>query len=84
MVEKAKSRVSYDKDLRAEAKAAGQGLITISVTQPNGERIEYQVAGNAEMCRFAKWAGVCLGEDEVRPCLETIVQEYIENDERND
>lgn len=76
-----KSRVSYDKDLRSAAKAAGQGLITISVTQPNGERVEYQVRGSAKECRFAKWAGILLGEPEAAPCLETFIRNHIENND---
>lgn len=75
-----KSRVSYDKALRSEAKAAGEGLITISVTHPNGDRTEYQVRGNAKSCLFAKWAGVMLGEPEAQPCLETFIREQISCD----
>ena len=52
---KPKSRVSYDKQLRADAKAAGQGLITVSVTHPNGDRTEYQVHGDANDC--IRWQG---------------------------
>jgi hypothetical protein len=76
-----KSRVSYDKDLRAAAKAAGEGLITISVTHPNGERTEYQVRGSAKECRFARWAGVLLGEPEAQPCLETFVRDVLQANE---
>ena len=75
-----KSRCSYDKDLRAAAKAAGQGLITVSVTYPNGERDEFQVRGSASDCRFAKWAGVMLSEGEARPLpdLEEVVRTHVE------
>jgi len=78
---KPKKRVSYDKDMRSDAKAAGRGLITVSVTFPNGEHEEYQTQGSASDCRFARWAGVALKYEEARgalPDLETLIREHVE------
>ena len=77
---KQKSRVSYAAGMRPKAKAEGLGLITISVTSPNGELTEYQVHGNARLCRFAKWAGVMLGEPEAAPCLETFIRNHLQGE----
>ncbi len=74
-----KSRVSYEKTLRSAAKASGRGLITFSVTYPNGERDEWQMAGNAATCRFAKWAAVLASNPSVFPDLEEIVRQCAEN-----
>lgn len=78
--EKPKTRCSYEKEVRAQAKAGGLGLITVSVTHANGDRYEVQVAANASDCRFAKWAGVLLSEEEARPLpdLEQFVREHVE------
>jgi len=76
-----KSRVSYDKKLRSDAKSAGRGLITISVTHPSGDRDEFQFTGSATDCRFAKWAGVALGCEEARGCLpnlEDLIRNHVE------
>lgn len=75
-----KTRCSYDKELRAEAKAAGRGLITVAITHPNGEREEFQTTGSASDCRFAKWAGAMLEHEEARPLpdLEEFVRTHIE------
>ena len=77
---KLKLRCSYPKELRAEAKAAGKGVITVSIEFPNGEREERQMAGNAIECRFAKWAGVLLTEQRSRPIpdLEELIRTHLE------
>ncbi len=78
---KLKLRTTYPKELRAEAKAAGKGVITISIEFPNGEREERQMAGSAIECRFAKWAGVLLTEPRARPIpdLEELVRNHLES-----
>lgn len=84
---KPKKRVSYDKDMRAHAKAAGAGLITIAITMPNGDHEEYQTPGTAKSCRFAKWAGVALKYEEARgalPDLEEIIRLHVEANQDND
>tara|TARA_R110002153_G_scaffold132597_2_gene281633 strand:- start:7060 stop:7317 length:258 start_codon:yes stop_codon:yes gene_type:complete len=79
---KPKKRCSYDAALRKDAKAKGLGLMTVAITFPNGETEEYQIAGNASDCRFARWAGVLLAEAEARPLpdLEQFVRTHIENE----
>ncbi len=77
---KLKLRTSYPKELRAEAKAAGKGVITVSIEFPNGEREERQMAGSAIECRFARWAGVLLSEERSRPLpdLEELIRKHLE------
>jgi hypothetical protein len=77
---KLKLRTSYPKELRAEAKAAGKGVITVSIEFPNGERSEVQSTGNAAECKFALWAGVILSEPQVTSLLdlEEIVRMTVE------
>ena len=77
---KMKLRTSYTKELRAEAKAAGKGVITVSIEFPNGDREERQMVGNANQCRFARWAGVLLSEPEVGNLidLERVVRDATE------
>jgi len=77
---KAKARCSYPAELRKEAKAEAKGLITISVTLPNGERDEMQMAADAEECRYARWAASAL-DRRVRPLpdLESPVRQAVED-----
>ena len=73
-----KKRVSYDKEMRAQAKAEGAGLITFAITFPNGESEEYQLVGHADACRFARWAGAALQQlPGVLPDLETVVRRHL-------
>lgn len=76
---KPKSRVSYPAGLRSQAKAAVGGLITVSITFPNGEREERQLVGNASECRFARWAAALLENPDARPVpdLEQLVRQHI-------
>lgn len=76
-----KKRVSYDKDMRSSAKADGRGLITISVTFPDGQHEEYQTTGNAKDCRLARWVGVALKYEEARgalPDIESLIRDHVE------
>lgn len=77
---KLKLRTSYPKELRSEAKAAGRGVITVSIEFPNGEREERQMTGSAVECRFARWAGVLLSEPRSRPLpdLEELIRTHLE------
>jgi hypothetical protein len=78
---KLKLRTSYPAELRKEAKAAGKGVITVSIEFPNGDREERQMAGNAIECRFARWAGVLLSEPQVKALvdLEEVVRNAVES-----
>lgn len=62
-----RSRVSYHKDLRKEAKAAGKGLITVSIQFPDETREEVQLVGDAIECFFARWMGRLLNDPDRRP-----------------
>ena len=77
---KLKLRTSYPKELRAEAKAAGKGVITVSIEFPNGEREERQMVANAAECRLAKWCAVLLSEPRSRPLpdLEELIRTHLE------
>lgn len=57
---KKRSRVSYPAAIRAEAKAIGGGLITVSVMNPDGTCNEFQRAALAKECHFARWMGELL------------------------
>lgn len=75
-----KTRVSYQKEMRSEANFLMKGLVTISVTFPDGTRLEHQQSANLDECQFAKWAAVLVGMPEVRPLplLEDVVREVCE------
>ena len=77
---KMKLRTSFPQELHAQAKAEGKGKISITIEFPNGDREERQFVGNANQCRFARWAGVLLGEPQVKdlPDVEGIVRDLIE------
>ena len=73
---KAKRRATYPKELRAEAKAKGHGLLTISLEHADGQVLEEQITVDIRDAHFAKWAMVLLCCDEVRekPNLERVVR----------
>lgn len=75
-----KSRVSYPKEVRAAAKAAGHGLLTVSLKMANGELLEEQTDVGMLDTKFAKWAMVLLFCEEVRdkPDMEKVVRELME------
>lgn len=77
---KSKTRVSYSRDLRAEAASLDRGLATISATFPNGDRVEVQVPVDLDELQFVKWAAVLLGRPDVRPLptLEELVRRVCE------
>jgi hypothetical protein len=52
-----KNQVTYPKEMKQLAKDQGLGLMTFSVTRPDGSKVEYQGPANAEVCRFAAWIG---------------------------
>lgn len=64
---KAKSRVSYAKELRSEASLSMKGLVTVSVKFLDGTNFEVQLAADIDECQAAKWFGVLLGRKDVRP-----------------
>lgn len=74
-----KSRVSYSAELRAAMKDGNCGLLTISLTLPNGERLEEQGTIDVLQCQFAKWAMVALFCPEVRelPDLEQTIKQLM-------
>lgn len=76
----AKTRVAYPKELKKEAKNPDFGLVTISVTFPDGSRLEEQQVCSASECQFAKWAAACLFADIPRPLpdLQKILRNYVE------
>lgn len=75
-----KSRVSYPPALRSDAKAKQHGLLTVSLTLPNGERLEEQGVVGIPDCMFAKWAMAILFCPEVRalPDLEATIRQLME------
>jgi hypothetical protein len=77
-----KTHVSYPKDLRADAKARGLGLVTVHIAFPDGEQREYQLSAEPHECRFAAWAGALLKHPRIRPLpdLEALVRERIESE----
>lgn len=77
----AKTRVSYPKELRSEAGATQRGLATVSLTMPNGERLEEQATLDPQQCMFLKWAMAMIFCPEVRqlPDLEATVRGLMEN-----
>lgn len=77
---KQKTRVSYPKEIRSEANFMMKGMVTISVTFPDGTRLEQQQSADVDECQFAKWAAVLLGRPDVRPLplLEDVVREVCE------
>lgn len=79
---KARTRVSYSRELRAEAK--GQGLLTISMEFANGERLEEQGTFGPQDLLFAKWAMAMLFCDRLRklPDLEKVVKDLMEGTDR--
>ena len=48
--------VSYDKKMRARAKAEGRGLVTISWMRPNGARVTTQVLAGPKTLKYAQRA----------------------------
>ena len=78
-----KSRVSYAAEMRKEASWTLRGLVTISVTLPDGTRLEVQKVANDSECAFAKWAMVLLDREDTRPVpdLQEVVRQVCE--ERN-
>lgn len=79
-IEKQKTRTSYPKELRSEANFKNLGLVTVSVTFPDGSRQEHQMVADLDECQFAKWAMVLLGREDVRayPDLEELVRRTCE------
>lgn len=78
--EKAKSRVSYPREVREAASLSMKGLVTISVTFLDGTRFESQAPADVDECQFAKWAAVLLARPDVRPLplLEDVVKKVCE------
>lgn len=77
-----KKRVSYDKDMRSDAKKAECGLVTISVTFPDGTHEEYQTLASPKDCRLARWVGVAFQHEEARgalPDIENLIREQLES-----
>ena len=77
---KLKLRTTFPQELHAEARAEGKGKISITIEFPNGDREERQFVGNANQCRFARWAGVLLSEEQLRDLidLEEIIRRAVE------
>lgn len=75
-----KRRTTYPQELRAEAKARGHGLVTISIEFPNGERLEEQKTADVLQAQFAKWAMVLLFTKEAQslPDLEGKLKQMME------
>lgn len=80
-----KKRATYPKELRAEAKAAGLGLVTVSVLTEDGITTEYQTMADVQQCRFARWAGaIVANRDELGIDLEAVVQSRLETLKENE
>lgn len=77
---KAKSRVSYSREIREEASLNLKGLVTISISFLDGSKLEHQMSADVDECQFAKWAAVLLGRKDVRPVpqLEALIQKVCE------
>lgn len=78
--DKTRTRVSYAKETRSEAKAKQAGLVTVSITMPNGDRVEAQGVVGSEGCVFAKWVAASLFCEEIRrlPDLGGMLRELME------
>ena len=74
-----RSKVSYGKDLRKEAKAGSLGLVTVSILHPNGEVVEAQGTATPEQCMFAKWVAAMLFSEEVKdlPDVQAFVRDAL-------
>lgn len=74
-----KSRVSYTKELRDQAKVEGKGLMTMSLRLPNGELHEGQRVVDATEARFLRWACALVANPSMRPLpdLEELVQKHL-------
>jgi len=83
--EKKKTRVSYEKSLRQEAKKNGVGLVTVAITFPDGTRLERQGTASASECQFAKWSAALLFVEEARPLpdLQELIRTHIQKGEQS-
>ena len=74
-----KRRCTYPKELRSEAKAKQDGLLTISLEMPDGTLLEEQAVVTVKQAQFAKWAMVILFCEEIRvlPDLEAMIKELV-------
>lgn len=77
---KIKSRVTYPKELKAEAKEHGVELATISITFCDGTRIEEQGQVSIKECQFLKWVMTMVFCDEVKklPDVQEFIRQQIE------
>lgn len=74
-----RSRVSYTKTIRQEAKAAGLGLITVSILQLDGTVLEAQFLADPFQCHFAKWMHYMLENVTPLPPVEQVYK-MVESD----
>jgi hypothetical protein len=73
----AKSRATYSKEMRSEAKAKGLGLVTISVSYPNGEIYELQMPADPVACRCVAWTGGLIESGGEIPDIESEVRRLL-------
>jgi len=79
-----KTRVSFPKGVRENAKKRGIGLVTISVRGASGEIMEeIQVEASPEVCHWTKWMARILTDPNVRqlPELKAAYEEAYESTE---
>ena len=74
---KPKPRVTYSKEMRAEAKANQQGLVTIQIEAPNGDRQEFQAPADPDMVKFVRWLGFVAVEADARPLRLPDIEEWV-------
>ena len=77
---KPKSRATYPKELKAEAKEHGLGLATVSVTLLDGSRLEKQGTVTVQECQFLMWIMTVVFCDEVKklPDVQEFIRQQIE------
>ena len=82
---KIKLRTTYPKDLRAAAKAAQQGVGTVSIEFSNGDRMEEQGPLSVEQGQFLKWAMAMVFCPELWriPDLEPMIRKLIDDNPPN-
>lgn len=76
---KPKSRVTYSREMRAEAKASGRTVATVQVEGGDGTKHEWQFLIDPNQFRFLLWAAAIVENgDELGIDLEDVVRSRIE------
>lgn len=78
---KIKLRTTYPAGVRTAAKAAQQGVGTVSIEFANGDRMEQQGPLTVEQAQFLKWAMAIVFCQEINriPDLEPLIRKLVES-----